>query len=68
MSTVPHLSAKQLLRLLRRQGFTVKPTRKGWIIEGPGGITSIHESSLRKQDRSYRNSLAQLRRIGFRTG
>jgi hypothetical protein len=65
--SIPHLDVRKLLKLLKKQGYTVERSKKGWVVTGPDGrIASFHESQLSADPRTYMNTMAGLKRsIGF---
>jgi hypothetical protein len=58
---------RKIVREAERQGFRVRPTKKGWIIygrhEGQGCVV-LHRTP--SDQRGLKNSIADLRRLGFR--
>ena len=54
-----------LIKNLRKQGFTVEPTKKShWKVIAPDGRRS-HLPGSPSEYRGYQNALAQLKRLGF---
>lgn len=66
-TSIPHLDARKLLKLLKKHGYTVERSKKGWLVTSPDGrITNFHESQLSADPRTYMNTMADLKRnIGF---
>jgi hypothetical protein len=58
---------QKIVREAERQGFRIKPTKKGWMIygrrEGQGCVV-LHRTP--SDQRGLKNSIADLRRLGFR--
>jgi hypothetical protein len=64
--SMPVMSYRRLVKALRRQGFRLVPTTDGYRVEAPSGIgSSALHKSVDKDQTAYRNSMAQLIRIGF---
>jgi DNA-binding GntR family transcriptional regulator len=65
--SIPHLDVRKLLKLLKKHGFTVERSKKGWIVTSPDGRkVNFHESQLSADPRTYMNTMAELRRsVGF---
>jgi len=62
-----NLDTRKLLKLLKKNGYTVTRTRKGWSVEGSDGrVANFHESQLQADPRTYMNTLTHLKKqVGF---
>jgi hypothetical protein len=57
---------RKIIREAQRQGFRVKPTKKGWMIYGrrkDQGCVVLHRTPSDR--RGLQNSITDLRRLGF---
>jgi predicted RNA binding protein YcfA (HicA-like mRNA interferase family) len=62
---MPGKETRQLIRVLERQGFTVRLAKSGhYRATGPGGDTVTLPATPRQGNRSYANQRARLRAIG----
>jgi hypothetical protein len=53
-------------REAERQGWRVKPTRKGERLLGPDGVSSVQWHRTPSDHRALDNMVAEMRRCGFR--